>query len=108
MMRADRRAERSEARCSSEALPRRMPDKMDLSYTPEQLQFRDEVRAFLKEAMPPHLRAKAEIDSHFEHHEIMEWHKILSKKGWAAPHWPKEVGGSALDATRRFLLMEEL
>jgi alkylation response protein AidB-like acyl-CoA dehydrogenase len=81
---------------------------MDLSYTPEQLQFRDEVRSFLKEAMPPHLRAKADVDGHFEHHEIMEWHKILYQKGWAAPHWPKEVGGAGMDATRRFLLMEEL
>ena len=59
---------------------------MDLSYTPEQLQFRDEVRTFLKDAMPPHLRAKADVDGHFEHHEIMEWHKILYQKRWTAPH----------------------
>jgi alkylation response protein AidB-like acyl-CoA dehydrogenase len=81
---------------------------MDLSYTPEQLQFRDEVRAFLRDSMPPHLRAKAEVDGHFEHDESMEWHKILYAKGWAAPHWPKEVGGGGFDPTRRFLLMEEM
>ncbi len=38
----------------------------------------------------------------------MEWHKILAKKGWVAPHWPKEVGGPGWDATRRFIFSEEL
>jgi alkylation response protein AidB-like acyl-CoA dehydrogenase len=81
---------------------------MDLSYTPEHIAFRDEVRAWLRDALPPHLRAKAEIDAPFDHHEIMEWHRILYKKGWVAPHWPKEVGGAGLDVTRRFILTEEL
>ncbi|MEJ7602220.1 MAG: acyl-CoA dehydrogenase family protein [Kofleriaceae bacterium] len=81
---------------------------MDLAFSPEQLTFRDEVRAFLATAMPPHLRAKAELDAQFEHAEIMEWHRILAAKGWAAPHWPTEHGGPGLDATSRFILNEEL
>ena len=81
---------------------------MDLAYSPEHTAFRAEVRAFLADAMPPHLRAKADIDAHFEHHEVMEWHRILYAKGWVAPHWPVEHGGSGLDATQRFILGEEL
>jgi alkylation response protein AidB-like acyl-CoA dehydrogenase len=81
---------------------------MDLSFSPEELAFRDEVRAWLAEAMPPKLRAKADVDAHFEHAEVMEWHKILAAKGWVAPHWPKEHGGPGLDATRRFIVTEEL
>jgi alkylation response protein AidB-like acyl-CoA dehydrogenase len=80
---------------------------MDLSFTPEQLGFRDEVRQFIA-TMPPHLKAKAAIDSHFEMSETMEWHRLLFKRGWVAPHWPVEVGGSGLDAARRFILSEEL
>jgi alkylation response protein AidB-like acyl-CoA dehydrogenase len=38
----------------------------------------------------------------------MEWHKILYRKGWVAPHWPVEVGGPGLDVTSRFILTEEL
>ncbi|MCA9583422.1 MAG: acyl-CoA dehydrogenase family protein, partial [Myxococcales bacterium] len=38
----------------------------------------------------------------------MEWHRILYKKGWVAPHWPKEHGGPGFDANRRFILSEEL
>ncbi|HSN96940.1 MAG TPA: acyl-CoA dehydrogenase family protein [Candidatus Nanopelagicales bacterium] len=81
---------------------------MDLSFSPQHLAFRDEVRAFIAEAMPPHIREKAAADSHFEHHEVMEWHKILYRKGWVAPHWPEEFGGSGLDVTSRFILSEEL
>jgi alkylation response protein AidB-like acyl-CoA dehydrogenase len=81
---------------------------MDLSFSPEELAFRDEVRAWLGEAMPPKLRQKAEVDAHFEHAEVMEWHKVLAAKGWVAPHWPKEFGGPGLGATQRFILTEEL
>src|SRR5215471_21570423 len=81
---------------------------MDLSFSPEELAFRDEVRAWLAEAMPKHLRDKAEVDAHFDHKEVMEWHKLLAQKGWVAPHWPKEFGGPGFDATRRFILTEEL
>ena len=81
---------------------------MDLSFTPEERAFRDEVRTWIRQAMPPHLRAKADADAHFEIDEIMEWHRILYAKGWVAPHWPKEVGGAGLDVARRFILTEEL
>jgi alkylation response protein AidB-like acyl-CoA dehydrogenase len=81
---------------------------MDLSFSPEHLAFREEVREFIRSAMPPHLAAKAAVDGNFTHHEGMEWHKILYKKGWIAPHWPVSVGGPGLDVTRRFILTEEL
>ncbi len=81
---------------------------MDLSFTPEQLAFRDEVRAWLKTAMPAHIREKAEVDGNFEHREVMEWHKVLFGRGWSAPHWPAEYGGPGLDAASRFILTEEL
>jgi len=81
---------------------------MDLSFTEEELAFREEVRSWIRSAMPPHLRAKADVDAHFEMSEVMEWHKILYAKGWVAPHWPKEHGGPGLDVTRRFILTEEL
>ena len=81
---------------------------MDLSERPEHLAFREEVRDFIRTAMPPHLAAKVAVDGGFTHHEGMEWHKILHKKGWLAPHWPDSVGGSGLDVTRRFILTEEL
>jgi alkylation response protein AidB-like acyl-CoA dehydrogenase len=81
---------------------------MDLTFEPEHLRFRDEVREFLRTAMPPHLAAKAAVDGYFTQPEVNEWHRILHRKGWAAPHWPVEHGGPGLDVTRRFILSEEL
>jgi alkylation response protein AidB-like acyl-CoA dehydrogenase len=81
---------------------------MDLSFTPEQEAFRKEVREFIATAMPPHLKKLADDDGHFEMDEVMEWHKILAQKGWVAPHWPKEVGGTGWDAAQRFIFGEEL
>jgi alkylation response protein AidB-like acyl-CoA dehydrogenase len=79
-----------------------------MSFTPEQLAFRDEVRTWIQGAMPPAIRAKAEVDGNFDHKEGMEWHKILYRKGWVAPRWPVEYGGPGFDVTRRFILTEEL
>lgn len=81
---------------------------MDLSFTPEQIKFRNEVREWIQSAMPPHIKAKAAVDGSFSHEEQMEWHKILYKKGWIAAHWPKEVGGPGFNTTQRFILSEEL
>jgi alkylation response protein AidB-like acyl-CoA dehydrogenase len=81
---------------------------MDMSFSPEELAFREEVRAWLEAEMPPHIREKAEVDANFEMKEVMEWHKVLYRKGWVAPHWPVEHGGPGLDAARRFILTEEL
>jgi alkylation response protein AidB-like acyl-CoA dehydrogenase len=81
---------------------------MDLSYTPEQLAFRQEVRQWIQDAMPALIKAKAEGGGHFEHEEQMEWHKILYRKSWVAPHWPKEVGGTGWDIGQRHIFGEEL
>jgi alkylation response protein AidB-like acyl-CoA dehydrogenase len=81
---------------------------MDLSFSPEQEAFREEVRAWIGTAMPDDLREKAEHDAQFDHADTMRWHKILAEQGWVAPHWPKKFGGPGLDATQRFVVTEEL
>ena len=81
---------------------------MDLSFTAEQEAFRRDTRAWIAGAMPPHIAKKAQAHAQFEHSETNAWHRILYKKGWAAPSWPKEHGGADLDPTRRFILREEL
>lgn len=81
---------------------------MDLSFSPADVAFRDEVRTWISGAMPPDIRAIAEVDGHFEHDVVMRWHKILHAKGWVAPHWPQKFGGPGLSATQRFILTEEL
>jgi alkylation response protein AidB-like acyl-CoA dehydrogenase len=80
---------------------------MDLSFTAEEEAFRKEVQQFLREAMPPQFKVKAENDSYFDQYEVQQWHKILHSKGWAAPNWPKEFGGTGWDAARRYIFDDE-
>jgi alkylation response protein AidB-like acyl-CoA dehydrogenase len=80
---------------------------MDMSFSPEEIAFREEVRAWIQHAMPPELKRKADLGAHFEQSEVTEWHKILYRKGWVAPHWPVEVGGTGWDVTKRFIFQEE-
>lgn len=80
---------------------------MELSYTPEQNQFREEVRAWIAEAMPAEIKQKAENGANFEQAEQIAWHKILFEKGWVAPNWPKEVGGPGWDVAQRSIFQEE-
>jgi alkylation response protein AidB-like acyl-CoA dehydrogenase len=81
---------------------------MDLSFTPEHIEFRDQVRAWIQQAMPENIRAKAAVGDAFEHKDIMRWHRVLAENGWSAPHWPEEHGGPGWDATQRFIFHEEL
>ena len=33
----------------------------------------------------------------------MAWQAILHRHGWAAPHWPREYGGTGWDETQRHI-----
>ncbi len=82
---------------------------MDLSFTPEQLDFRDEVRGWIEKAMPAAIKKKASQGiPYFKQDETMEWHRVLAEKGWIAPNWPKEYGGTGWDVTQRYLFQQEL
>ncbi len=80
---------------------------MDMNFSAEDLAFRVEVRDYLDSAMPDHLKAKATQGGGFSHDDEMEWHKILAAKGWAAPRWPVEHGGTAWSVTQSFIFSEE-
>jgi alkylation response protein AidB-like acyl-CoA dehydrogenase len=67
--------------------------------------FRREVRAFLEAEYPPHLRF---ILHRARWHEMKDWWRKLSDRGWIAPNWPREWGGMALDAGKMVIYLEEL
>ena len=77
---------------------------MDLNYSPEELAFRDEVRSWLAANLPQELKDKA----HYSKEELMRWHRILAAKGWVAPAWPKDWGGTGWSAVQRYIYEEEL
>jgi alkylation response protein AidB-like acyl-CoA dehydrogenase len=80
---------------------------MDLSFSPEEEAFRQDVRAFIADAKPklPNIGAAESADRSKE--EYLAWHKLLYKKGWVAPLWPKEYGGTGWNVTQRYIFNEE-
>ena len=81
---------------------------MDLSFSPEEEAFRDEVHAFLAEAKPLLPRGLGAPEAATRtRDDYMAWHKLLYKKGWAAAHWPKQYGGPGWSATQRYIFNEE-
>ncbi|HEX7945518.1 MAG TPA: acyl-CoA dehydrogenase family protein, partial [Phenylobacterium sp.] len=69
---------------------------MDLDFAPEDLAFRDEVRAFIAENLDEHTRAiMAQSKNGYPDKETqVRWLKRLNDKGWVAPDWPVEHGGT--------------
>lgn len=80
---------------------------MDLRYTDEQLAFRDEVRAFLKENLPEEIRARLIDGEKVRKEDLVFWSRILNQKGWAVPHWPVEHGGTGWDPMKQYIFLEE-
>ncbi|MBV9539746.1 MAG: acyl-CoA dehydrogenase family protein, partial [Alphaproteobacteria bacterium] len=81
---------------------------MDLTFSPEEEAFRQEVRAFIAEAktkLPKGLGAAESADRSKE--DYLAWHKLLYKKGWVAPLWPKQYGGTGWNVTQRYIFNEE-
>src|SRR3954470_12356957 len=81
---------------------------MDLNYSPDELAFRDEVRGWLRANLPQDLREKVENYAHLSKDDLMRWHRTLAKKGWVAPAWPKEWGGTGWNVVQRYIFDEEL
>src|SRR2546430_12045641 len=80
---------------------------MDLSFTKEEMAFRDEVRAFFRDNVPPPTRQKLQEGRHLSKQEMIDWWRILNKKGWGVSHWPKEYGGTGWSSVQHYIFNEE-
>ncbi len=82
---------------------------MNLDLAPEEAAFRDEVRTFLEENLPPLLRESGQLTvSAFTDKDFnLPWHKILYRKGWVAPTWPVEYGGTGWTEMQRYIWSSE-
>jgi alkylation response protein AidB-like acyl-CoA dehydrogenase len=73
---------------------------MDFKLTPEEEAFRDEVRRFLDENLPP----EGERDDMFP----LRWAHLVREKRWVGFGWPKEVGGGGGSVMEQAILKEEM
>ncbi len=82
---------------------------MDLSLTDDERAFQDEVRAFLDEALTPDLRAAGRLaTSVFMDPEYsLPWQRKLHARGWVAPTWPAQYGGTGWGEMKRAIFAAE-
>lgn len=79
---------------------------MDIQFTPEDLEFQNEVRAFLSESVTDEIRGGyvgGEVDPAI----MVKWQKVLHKQGWVAPNWPAEIGGTGWTVTQKYIFENE-
>jgi alkylation response protein AidB-like acyl-CoA dehydrogenase len=80
---------------------------MDLTFSSEELAFRDEVRAFLAARLSAETRRKVLEGFEVSREETLRWQETLHRRGWGGPNWPAEFGGTGWDPVRQFIFEEE-
>jgi acyl-CoA dehydrogenase len=82
---------------------------MNLDLTAQDVEFRNEVRAFLDKNLTPDLAAAGRLATSvfIEPEFTLPWQRILHARGWVAPHWPKEYGGTGWDEMQRYIFASE-
>jgi len=80
---------------------------MDLNYSADEAAFRIEVRTWLEANIPPELKQKVVTYQELDREELLTWHRVLARKGWVAPSWPVEWGGTDWNAVYRYIFEEE-
>ena len=80
---------------------------MDLAFTPEEQQFREDIRAWVKDNLPADISHKVHNALRLSRDDMQRWGKILGKKGWLGHGWPKQFGGPGWNAVQKHLFEEE-
>ncbi|MCP4327834.1 MAG: pimeloyl-CoA dehydrogenase large subunit [Alphaproteobacteria bacterium] len=81
---------------------------MDVKLNAEDAAFRDEVRQFIADNLPADIRRRVETGKRLSKDDHVRWQRVLHQKGWIAPHWPVEHGGTGWSPLRRYIFEEEL
>lgn len=83
---------------------------MDFTYSPQEIQFRAELRSWLENALP-----KGWGDTVFEPKDEderamfrLDWERKLHAGGWSGINWPKEYGGRGATLIERAIFAEEM
>ncbi|MEE9324575.1 MAG: acyl-CoA dehydrogenase family protein [Dehalococcoidia bacterium] len=82
---------------------------MDFRFSEGELAFREEVRSFLEQELPPDWEEEwdqAVADEFWEFEKYMR--RKLAEKGWLAMNWPKGYGGQSASHVQQVIFAEEM
>jgi len=81
---------------------------MNLDFSAEEMAFRDEVRSFFASEYPQDVIAKNVNWVELGKDDYVRAQKALHARGWAAPNWPRQYGGTGWSHTQRYLFFKEM
>jgi alkylation response protein AidB-like acyl-CoA dehydrogenase len=80
---------------------------MDLEFNQDEKDFREEVRAFLREKLPSSIREKVLSGNELSREDHVLWQRTLHERGWGGFSWPKQFGGAAWNSVQQYIFDEE-
>jgi alkylation response protein AidB-like acyl-CoA dehydrogenase len=80
---------------------------MNVSFTADELEFRSEVRHYFENEFPQDILEKQRKAIPLEPEDMIRWHKNIYEKGWAAPNWPIELGGTGWSSVQKYIFADE-
>ena len=81
---------------------------MHISFTDEELAFRDEVRTFFREEIPRDIAEKQRHSIPLDREDFVRFQKALHEKGWAGVNWPVEYGGTGWSPVQKYIFSTEM
>jgi alkylation response protein AidB-like acyl-CoA dehydrogenase len=81
---------------------------MDLELTRHEREFRDQLRAWLREHVPEPWSGSASEDHQGLADYLRRWQRKLFAGGWAGISWPREYGGRGATLMEQAIFQEEL
>jgi alkylation response protein AidB-like acyl-CoA dehydrogenase len=82
---------------------------MNPVFSKDDVAFREEVRRFIDENFDAELRAKLaqSKNGYLDKDGQLKWQRALYKRGWAAPNWPLEYGGTGWTPSQKYIFESE-
>ena len=81
---------------------------MDINFSDADNQFRQEVKDYLENKYPKHVKEKQNNGEQLTKQDMIDYHKSLYEQGWAGYNWPVEYGGTGWSPTQIYIFQEEL
>ena len=80
---------------------------MQLEFTAEERAFAEEVEVFFEANLEPRLSEQVRRNpSYVSKEDMRRWQRALYDRGWIAPNWPEEHGGTGWTPTQKFIFEE--
>jgi len=80
---------------------------MHVTFSPEELAFQKEVRAFFRDEFPDDIRQKQANGTELQPDDRIRWQQLLHRQGWAGINWPVEYGGTGWTPVQKYIFATE-